>query len=57
MRVAFLVALSVASLLAVLVSIWWTVDGILAKWRRGAMRLPNLPGINRRASPLPRSRN
>ncbi|MGE3955147.1 MAG: hypothetical protein AB7H96_00395 [Vicinamibacterales bacterium] len=55
MRAVFLVSLSVASLLTVLVSIWWTIDGVLAKWRRGAMRMPNMPGIMRRVPLMTRS--
>lgn len=57
MRAAFLVGLAVASLLTVLVSLWWTVAGVFAKWRRGAMRIPALPGIGRRVAPLPRARD
>lgn len=57
MRAAFLVGLAVASLLTVLVSLWWTVAGVFAKWRRGAMRMPALPGIGRRVEPLPRARD
>lgn len=57
MRAVFLVALSVASLLTVLVSIWWTIDGVLAKWRRGAMRLPDIHGLVRREPQMKQSRD
>lgn len=52
MRAAFLIALALASLLTVLVSVWWTIAGVFAKWRRGAMRLPAIPRLVRRVVPI-----
>lgn len=40
MRAQFLIALTVASLLTVALSLAWSLMGVWAKWRRGAMKWP-----------------
>lgn len=40
LQAQFLIAVTVASIATVLVSLVWSLMGVWAKWRRGAMKLP-----------------